>query len=42
MQKVIIEDITDYKKLNEWIASLDPRLKEEYDNIPCATTDSGT
>ena len=39
MQKVIIEDITDYKKLDEWIASLDPRLKEEYDS---ATTESGT
>ncbi len=31
MQKIIIEDITDYKKLQEWIDSLDPRLKEQYE-----------
>jgi len=30
MQKVIIEDVTDYKKLQEWIDSLDPKLLEEY------------
>mgnify|MGYP003127124046 CR=1 FL=1 len=30
MQKVIIEDVTDYKKLQEWIDILDPKLLEEY------------
>jgi len=32
MQKVIIEDITDYEKLQDWIDNLDPRLKEQYEN----------
>jgi len=30
MQKIIIEDVTDYKKLQKWIDSLDPKLFEEY------------
>ena len=30
MQKIIIEDVTNYKKLQEWIESLDPKLLEEY------------
>ena len=33
MQKVIIEDVTDYKKLQEWIDSLDPKLLEEYQGL---------
>ena len=31
MQKIIIEDITDYEKLQAWIDTLDPRMKEEYE-----------
>jgi len=32
MQRIIIEDITDYKKLQDWIDNLDPKLKEQYEN----------
>ena len=31
MQKIIIEDITDYEKLQAWIDTLDLRMKEEYE-----------
>jgi len=31
MQKIIIKDITDYEKLQAWIDTLDPRMKEEYE-----------
>ena len=31
MQKIIIEDITDYEKFQAWIDTLDPRMKEEYE-----------
>ena len=31
MQKIIIEDITDYEKLQAWIDTFDPRMKEEYE-----------
>jgi hypothetical protein len=31
MQKIIIEDITDYEKLQAWVDTLDPKMKEEYE-----------
>ena len=29
----MVPDVTDYVKLQAWIDNLDPRIKQEYDNI---------